>query len=239
MSRRGILSLRFFNRCQPPLRVAGACRINSTIMEEATEGQGVPQDRPDRHSARGWQVLWFLVHLAAVYTIVKFVTPWLAGWTHGTLLPQLQHPTSSGRFEFFFSHILAFSFIPAFLSGLVNARFKHKAAQFVWLVPAAILAYKFATSPAPSVFQSQFSAAFHQYFGGEFVIPEFHDFHDLFSTGSNADVWRGVAQHQFTAPFYAGVAYSAAAWIGLRTELSRKVAERVKKWEQSRVEHQL
>ena len=75
------------------------------------------QDRPNRHTARAWQVLWFLVHLTAVYAIAKFVTPWLAGWTHGTLLPLLQHPSSFGRFEFFFSHILALSFIPAFLSG--------------------------------------------------------------------------------------------------------------------------
>jgi hypothetical protein len=209
-------------------------------MEEATEGQGAPHDGPDTHSARGWQVLWFLVHLAAVYTIVKFVTPWLAGWTRGTLLPLLQHPTSSGRFQFFFSHILAFSVIPAFLSGLVNARFKHKAAQFVWLIPTVILAYKFATFPASSVFQSQFSAAFHQYFGSGFVIPEFRDWQELFSiAGTNSDVWRGMAQHQFTAPFYAGVAYSVAAWIGLRTGLSRKVSERVERWEQSRVEHQL
>lgn len=33
-----------------------------------------------------------------------------------------------------------------------------------------ILAYKFVTFPTPSVLQSHFSAAFHQYFGGEFVI---------------------------------------------------------------------
>ncbi len=87
----------------------------------------------------------------------------------------LQHPTSSGRFEFLFSHILAFSFIPTFLFGMINAKFKHKAAQFVWFVPAAILAYEFATFPTTSVFQSHFPAAFHQYFGGGFLIPEYHD----------------------------------------------------------------
>jgi hypothetical protein len=208
-------------------------------MEQATKGQVLSQDGPDRHRAGGWQILWFLVHLAAVYAIVKLVTPWLAGWTRGTLLPLLQHPTSSGSFQFFFSHILAFSTIPAFLTGLANARFKHKAAQFVWLVPALILAYKFATFPAPSVFQRQFPAAFHHYFGGGFIIPEFRDWHEFWSiVGSNSDMTRGMAQLQFTAPFYAGVAYSVAAWIGLRTELSRRVSERVKRWEQSRVEHQ-
>jgi hypothetical protein len=208
-------------------------------MEDAPEEQIRLQDRADAHSAGGWQVLWFLLHLAAVYAIVKFCTPWLAGWTRGTLLPFLQHPTSSGSFEFFFSHILAFSFLPAFLSGLANARFKHRAAQFVWLVPTVILAYKFATFPAPSVLQSHFSAAFHQYFGGGFLIPEFRDWHEFWSiAGSNSDMTRGMAQLQFTAPLYGGVGYSVAAWIGRRTELNRKVAEKVKMWEQSKFEHQ-
>jgi hypothetical protein len=150
----------------------------------------------------------------------------------------LQHPSSSGRFEFLFSHILALSFIPAFLSGLINVRYRHKAAQFVWLVPAAILAYKFATFPAPSVMQSQFPAAFHQYFGGGFLVPEFKNWQDLFSiAGSNNDMTRGMAQLSFTAPFYAGVGYSAAAWIGRHIELRRRVAEGVKQWEQSRTGH--
>jgi hypothetical protein len=203
-------------------------------MDAPTQRDGLG---PARNGGR--RTLWFLLHLAAVYILVEFFTPWLAGWTRGTLMPLLQHPTSSGRFEFLFSHILALSFIPAFLSGLVNARFRHKAAQYVWLVPAAILAYKFATFPALSVLQSPFKAAFHQYFGEGFVVPEFRNWHDLFSiAGSNYDMTRGMAQLRFTAPFYAGVGYSLAAWIGRRTELSRKVAEGVKKWEQSRFEHQ-
>ncbi len=96
-------------------------------------------------------------------------------------MPLLQKPTSSSSFEFLFSHIFAFSFVPAFAAGLVNARFKHKVAQFVWVVPTVILAYEFLTFPAPSVFRSQFSAAFHQYFGGGFLIPEFRDWHDFWT----------------------------------------------------------
>jgi hypothetical protein len=206
-------------------------------MEDAAEEYIPSQARPVRYTKGGWQILWFLLHLVAVYAVVNFCTAWLAGWTRGTLLPLLQHPTFSGRFEFLYSHLFAFSFIPAFLFGLINARFKHKAAQFVWLVPAVILAYKFATFAAPSVLQSQFSAAFHQYFGGGFMIPEFRNWHEFWSiAGSNSDMTRGMAQMKFTAPFYAGVGYSAAAWIGLRTELNRKVAEKVRRWEQSRFE---
>jgi hypothetical protein len=83
--------------------------------------------------------------------------------------------------------------------------------------------------------QSQFSAAFHQYFGGGFMIPEFRDWHDFRAiVGSNSDMTRGLAQLEFTAPFYVGAGYSVAAWIGRRTELNRKVAEKVKTWEESR-----
>src|SRR5215467_10325132 len=92
-----------------------------------------------KYQSGRWQLLWFFVHLGAVYAIVKFVTAWLSGWVYGTLLPLLQLHSSSSTFQFLFSHLFAFSAIPAFFSGLANARFRHKAAQFIWIVPAAIL----------------------------------------------------------------------------------------------------
>jgi len=205
-------------------------------MEDAPEREVLSQKRPDG-KAGGWQVLWFLPHVAVVYVITNFCSTRLAGWTRGTLLPILQQPTSSSGFEFFFSHIFVFSFIPAFAVGLINARFKHRVVEFVWLVPTVILAYKFLTFPAPSVFHSQFSAAFHQYFEGGFLIPDARDWHDFLTiVRSNPDMARGTTQLNFTAPFYAGIGYSLAAWIGYRTDLSRKVSEKVKNWEDSRFE---
>lgn len=204
-------------------------------MEHMSEQRVPAEDKPATYSAGGWQILWFLLHLAVVYIIVHFFTASLAGWTRGTVLPLLHLPTSSSPFEFLYSHILALSFVPAFFAGLINARFKHKAAQFVWLVPTVILAYKFATFPAPSVFQSQFTAAFHQYFGGGFVIGEFRDWREFWNiVESNSDMMRGMAQMRYTAPVYAGVAYSVAAWIGRRVELSQRVADKVGAWERSR-----
>jgi hypothetical protein len=206
-------------------------------MGDATEGRALPQAR---HSgkASGWQVLWFLLHVAVVYGITNFCTTWLAGWTRGTLLPLLQKPTSLSSYEFLFSHIFAFSFVPAFAVGLINARFKHRVAQFVWLVPTAVLAYKFLIFPASSIFHSQFSAAFRQYFGGGFLIPDARDWHDFWTmVRSNPDMARGMAQLNFAAPVYAGIGYSVAAWIGRRTNLSQKVSEKVKNWEDSRFEH--
>jgi hypothetical protein len=158
--------------------------------------------------------------------LVELIVPWLAGWAHNTLLRVLQHPIPSGRFQFLFSNILELSFIPAFVLGLPNAGFGRKAAQFVWLIPAAILAYKFVTFPPPSVFQSRFAAAFQQYFARGFVIPEFRSWRELYSIATSAsDMTRGMAQLRFTGPFYAGVAYSVAAWICCRIRLSRKLAK--------------
>lgn len=206
-------------------------------MEDTVEGQVATEDKPAGRSGSGWQALWFLLHLAAVYALVKFCTPWLSGWTAGKVLPLLQHPTSSGPFQFLFSHLFEFSFFPAFLLGLINSRLKHKAAQFVWLVPTVILAYKFGTFPAPSVFGSQLSGAFHQYFAGGFLLPGSWALSDMRDFGS-PDMLRGLAQIEFTAPFYAGVGYSIASWLGCRTDLSRKIAEKVETWEENRFGHQ-
>jgi hypothetical protein len=208
-------------------------------MDDTTERQVSSQAKSIGNPAFVWQLPWFLLHLAAVYFVVKFVTLPLAGWVRGWLLPFLREPTSSGSFEFFFSHIFFFSFAPAFFLGTIASQFKHKTAQFVSLVPAGILAYKLLTftAVATSVLQSQppSVSAFHQYFGGDFHIPEYRDFHDLFEiAASYPDMARGMAQLSFTAPFYAGVAYSVAVWIGHRTKLSQTVSQRVERWEQSK-----
>jgi len=197
------------------LQACGTGHINEGAMEGTTEEPVLSEGQPKTIAGVGWQIIWFVGHLAAVYVIVTFCSPSLAGLTRKLLPLLLQRPTSSG-FEFFFSHILVFSFVPAFLLSLVSDRCKHKVAQYVWLVPTVILAYKFATFAAPSVLQSQFSASFHQYFGGGFLIPEFRNqnWRDFWSiVSSNPDMTRGLAQFWFTAPFYAGVGYSLAAWI--------------------------
>ena len=111
-------------------------------------------------------------------------------------------------------------FFSAFL-----VRFRRKAAQFVWVVPALILVYEFVTFPE-SVFQSRFAAAFHQYFDRDFVIPEFRSWQGFATLiSSNHDMTRGMAQLRFTAPCYAGVAYSLAAWLSRRTTPFQKAVK--------------
>jgi len=173
--------------------------------------------------------------MAAVYLIVQFVTPWLAAWTY-SILSLFMH-SSEGRFQFMFSHLFALSFVPAFFFGLAIAQLRHRTAELVWIIPTAILAYKFATFPPPSVFQSSLHAAFHQYFGGGFVIPDARNFDDLFAFSANYDMMRGMTQQRFTAPFYGGIGYSLAAWITFRTKLTQRVAEAIKAWHESRLRH--
>lgn len=207
-------------------------------MDDAGQGQVPSVSTADKTASSRWRFLWILAHLAVVYAIVKFCTPWLAGWTRGWLLPFLERPTSSGSFEFLFSHLLAFSFVPAFLAGLINTRFKHKAAQFVWGVSAAVLAYKLIVFPVTtSVLARESGAAFHYYFAGEFLIPEYHNWAEFRDIAGSFDMMRGMAQLSFTAPFYAGVGYSLAAWIEIRAELHLRFSEKLRKWEESRFDH--
>lgn len=159
------------------------------------------------------QVVRLFLHVAALYITVTICSPWLAGITYNVVMPGLGISRTGSSFQFLFSHLFAFSFIPAFIVGFINARYRHVVALFVWTVPAAVLAYKFATFPT-SVFESRFGAALHHYFGGNFFIPEFHDYRDLFRhIVPSVDARRGMDQLQFTAPVYGGIAYSLGAWL--------------------------
>jgi hypothetical protein len=157
---------------------------------------------------------WFAGHLAVVYLTVKVCTPWLAGRVHDLLLSSSGDPGES-QFQFLFSHLLALSFIPGFLAGLVSFKYRHTIALFVWVVPGVILAYQFYAFPA-SALESHTAVAYHEYFGGDFMIPEYQNYRDLFVIAStNADLLRGVEQVRFTAPFYTAIAYSLANLITL------------------------
>jgi hypothetical protein len=127
--------------------------------------------------------------------------------------------------QFLFSHLFMFSFLPSLAVALVYAHwFRHKVALFVWLIPLAVLAFKFASFPAGSVLDEgkQFGQAFHYYFGGDFFIPEFHNYEELFSlVASSSDAWRSLAQLHFTAPLYAAIGYSLGTLLALRVPMPR------------------
>ena len=205
-------------------------------MEEVTAAPVQSVEVPKK-PAGALQVIWFLTHLAAVYIIVNSVTPWLAGWTGHTFLPGLQITNeSSSNEEFFFSHLFVFCFVPTLVAGFNNLKFKHRVAEYAWVVPGMVLAYKLATfSVATSVLAHTSVSAFHQYFGSDFFVPQYHNWQEFWEiVRSNPDMTRGLAQVQFTGPFYAGVGYSLGASISLRTNPGRRIVEMFKKWEEER-----
>ncbi len=130
--------------------------------------------------ALGWKILGFPLHLAVVYLIAKFGVVWLAALIYNTVRPALHMPSSDGHFQFVFSHLLLLSTVCGFAGGLVTAKYNHRIAHCVWIVPLAVLVYKFSTFPS-GVFENQCAVAFHHYLGGGFLIPEFHTYQEMFS----------------------------------------------------------
>jgi len=186
-------------------------------MEPETEGENV-SSVPTNYASMLRQGTRFALHLLAVYLVVQFLTMWVAGRVHDIFLPfVLQHQPTVSYFQFAFSHLFAFSFFPALAVGFMYSEwFRHRVALLVWIVPAAVLAYKFATFPA-SLFQSHFALAFHEYFASGFTIPEFHSYRELFElVGPNPDMARGIQQLHYTAPVYAACGYSLGTWLPIR-----------------------
>src|SRR5262249_52356899 len=160
----------------------------------------------------------------------------LSGWIYGTVLPIAEiHTTSLSRIEFMFSHLAALSLIAGFLAGLVNARFRHRVAQYVWTIPTGILLYNLATFTPQVLTQDRLAAAVHYYFGGGFLVPEYHSWKEFWSMmRGNPDMARGFEQAQVTGPLYSAVAYSLAAWICLHTSLDKKFVRKFEEWEYAR-----
>lgn len=171
------------------------------------------------------QGLRYALHLAAVYVIVHTTTLWLAGRVHDTVLPLIQqHAPTESSFQFAFSHLFLFSVVPALIVSFVYAQwYSHSVALFVWVVPLTILVYKFCTFPAP-VFESHFAVAVHEYFGGGFVVPEFHSYRELFALAAGPEMRRGMQQLNFTAPVYAAIGYSIGTWFGMRCHVPKLTA---------------
>ena len=164
------------------------------------------------------QTIRYALHLAAVYLIVNITTMWIAWRIYEWGLPLIEHhsPTVSSL-QFAFSHLFLFSFFPAILIAFIySVWFPHRVALFVWIVPVVILACKIVVFPA-STFENHWAVAFHEYFGGGFIIGEFHSYQELFRLYGSSDIARGMQQLTFTAPVYAAFGYGIGAWIGMRS----------------------
>jgi hypothetical protein len=112
------------------------------------------------------------------------------------------------RWRFLASYPLAVVWGSSRLSTWVQQQFTEKRLRLV------ILIYKFCVFPT-TAFENHFPAAFHEYFGGGFLIEEFHSYRELFQLYGNPDMRRGMQQLNFTAPVYAAIGYSIGTWLGM------------------------
>jgi hypothetical protein len=170
------------------------------------------------------EMLRFVLHVVAVYLIAHFSCPWLSGEIYAWR-PVFGFRSPVSRFEFLFSHIFAFTVIPGILAGMASARFRHRVAEFVWIVPAVLMIYKLLTFRTSILRGNRFLAAFHYYFGGGFSIPEFHNYRELFTQVARSyDGARGMDQLSFTGFLYAGIVYSLTAFFARRKDLRSSIA---------------
>jgi hypothetical protein len=165
----------------------------------------------------GSQVLEFAIPLAAVYLWTNELGVWLAGRIHDWILPIIFHGDLPSRFQFLFSHLFVFAFMPALVSGFLCGHRRTPPAFFVWIIPTIVLGYKFVSFPA-GVFENHFQVAAHYYFGGDFLVGEFRNFSELFQM-AGPDMMRGMEQLRITGPFYAGLGYSLGALLALRVQI--------------------
>jgi hypothetical protein len=123
--------------------------------------------------------------------------------------------TSVSPPDWYLQHFELMTVLPALLIGYVNiARFlpdaqrtlmhegRHSIATWAWVLPTLVLAYRMLEFRAPgSVLRASSMTALKYFFDIQTVAPTFQN-------PLASDPIRVWAQFSFTAPFYAGVAYS-------------------------------
>jgi hypothetical protein len=177
-----------------------------------------------------------IFHVAAVYAVALVFIPALVGLLYGSLVQFLVgHRLGGNPLQFLFSHLLVLSVLPGFIAGFVNARLFNRAiVRFVWLVPFAVLLYRFVFT-APGIYptmlwDSDFRQAFHYFFGGGFkIVGEWRNYRELRTLflQNMGDLLRGYTQYRWTVPAYVGVAYSLGASLSLRINGIRTQASNI------------
>jgi len=167
----------------------------------------------------------FGLHTLAVYVCAVHLSPWLVGrwFAWGVRVLQISVATQPG--DWYLQHLELTSIVPAALAGYITARRLDSVATWAYVVPMLVLAYKMLRYQAPSSILIGRSVSVARYF------LEIAHFMPTMSNPTASDPVRVLAQMTFTAPFYAGVAYSLGAWISkqeLRTKAVQPCSRREK-----------
>jgi hypothetical protein len=183
-------------------------------------------DRPKRWLGH---IPSFALHILIIYILALHISSMLVGYWFAWVARALQFHTTVPRGDWYLQHFEVITIVPAFIAGCVNVvRFipaivggrvkearREPAAAWAWTVPTLILIYKIVQYAPPSsvLFGSSMSAA-RYFFDIQRVMPRFTNV----VIGDPIRVW---AQMSVTGPFYAGVAYSLAAFSANRQLLKK------------------
>lgn len=183
-------------------------------------------DSPVNKRSFASEVIYLAIHVVVIYLIAEEGAPFLGSWIyHHIFLSFGFRPGTVSEFEA--THLFLLNAAVALPAGFCNYRSRHIGAFWVWLIPTAILAFQiFTFHNSLSLFASnRWTTTFNYYFNANHVVigeiaRDFRNMRDMFN---NPDFVRFIEQYRFTAPFYAGIAYSLGAFIsnqGYRSRVS-------------------
>ncbi len=183
-------------------------------------------------SATPSRILWlglFLLDTFLVYVCAIHLSPMLVGRWFAWILPALGIRSGVTPADWYLRHLELATIVPAFIAGYIDpGRFlpatigkqiatwrSGSAASRAWMIPAVLLLWSLLAFHAPSsVLYGSSLSALGYYFDIQHVVP-------TFSNPLASDPVRVWAQMSVTAPFYAGVAFSAGALVWKRRLLPR------------------
>ena len=187
-------------------------------MESVATGLESSPLRGSPLSKRGFtsEVIYFSIHIVVIYAIATYGSVFLGSWIYHHVFPSFGiRPGTVTEFEA--THLFLLNAAIALPAGFFNYRSRHIGAFWVWLIPMAILGFQiFTYHNSLSIFSSnRWTTAFNYYFSSSNLrIGEIaHDYSNMRSMLDNYDFFRFIEQYRFTAPFYAGIAYSFGAFI--------------------------
>jgi hypothetical protein len=188
-------------------------------------GKGVQQEEVDalaHHFGLAWPANTaigpFALHTAVAVVCGIHLGPWLLSRWYVWIMPLLGMPSHMPTGSDWLQYFELTSIVPALVAGYVLSRYFGRLAQYAWIVPTIVLAYKLLTftEPQVSVLAPHPSMRWEYFFVIQRTVPTF-----ALDFGGVDPIRRAVEQINVVAPFYAGLAYSAGAFAATHDLLKR------------------
>lgn len=148
----------------------------------------------------------FALHSTVAALCGIHLGPWLLSRWYVWIMPLLGMSSHIPTAHDWLQHFELTSIIPALVAGYLVSRYLRRSAQYAWILPTIILAYKLLmfTEPQASVLAPHPSMRWEYFFVIQRTMP-------TLAASFGVDPIRVVDQIDVVAPFYSGLAYSAGA----------------------------